>query len=99
MGESHSTREAVLFIVHLGYASLFPKAISFSLQPMFVRCIKELMIVAWGINLLSEHVSLYSKYLQWQLPQMPYPLAYFMDKEIEAYGMQSHPWEADNAPA
>lgn len=27
-----------------------------------------------------------------------YTLAYFMDKVIKAYRMQSHVWEADSAP-
>lgn len=46
MTESYSAREELLFIKHLGYASLCPKAISFSLPHVFVPCIKELTIVA-----------------------------------------------------
>lgn len=46
MRESYSAREELLFIKHLGYATLCPKTMSFSLPHVFVPCIKELTIVA-----------------------------------------------------
>lgn len=58
MGECYSVREEFLFIEHLGYTSLFPKTIAFSLQHVFVPCIKELTIVACGGNSLSSYVRL-----------------------------------------
>lgn len=68
MAEPYSTMEEFLFIEHLTYASLFPNTIYFSLQHVFVPCIKELTLVAGGINSLSRYVT-----LQQQPPQIQYP--------------------------
>lgn len=54
MGELYATREEFAFIEHLGYASLFAKTLSFSFQSILVQCIKEFMIVAWGVNSLFQ---------------------------------------------